>query len=118
MGEKREKQTDLRGTVGDFAGVNDINENTESDENSPKYKKWREEKKSILTPSYERIGIIEEETTNNGKEKRRGRSLNTTSNTKGENTANKTTREEQNDVIINKKKVNEPKAADGREMGE
>ena len=114
MEVKREKQTDWSGTVGDFVGMNNISENTEIDEDSPKYKKWREEEKSILIPSDARIEKIKDETTNNGKQKRRGRSLSTTSHTKGENTANKSTREEQEDVIINEKKAKETKSADGR----
>lgn len=119
MEVKREKQTDWSGTISGLAGMNNISENTEIDENSPKYKKWREEEKKILIPSDARIEKIKIETTNNGKQKRRrSRSLSTTSKNKGENIENNSIREEQEDVKIDANKQKEPKSINGREFGE
>ena len=48
MEVKREKQTDWSGTVGGLAGMNNISENTEIDENSPEYKMSNSSKNTIM----------------------------------------------------------------------
>ena len=114
MEVKREKQTDWSGTIGGLAGMNNISENTEIDENSPEYKKWREEEKSILIPSDARIEKIKDETTNNGKATKRNKSFSTTSKKTERNTEKTPSKENMGN---NKKKCEQPKSTDQRETG-